>query len=185
MRIVGGSLKGRSLAKPKTMAIRPTTDRTRESLFNVLQHSENVDWHGCRVLDLFAGTGALGIEALSRGAEFAMFFDVSTEGRGLLRQNIDAFQLTGCTKISRRDSTKPGAIGTLKPFNLVFADPPYGKGLGDAAISAAATNGWIADGAVIVLEESSEAAVSLPDAFELSNERRIGSSILRIYHYAI
>nr|MBA3446920.1 RsmD family RNA methyltransferase [Pseudaminobacter sp.] len=126
MRIVGGEFRGRPLAAPRTEAIRPTTDRTREALFNVLAHRFPERLKGGRVLDLFAGTGALGLEAISRGAGFCMFIEESAEGRGLIRTNVEAFGLSGRTKIFRRDATSLGEAGTVQPFGLVFADPPYG-----------------------------------------------------------
>ncbi len=115
-------------------AIRPTTDRTREALFNVLAHRYAGKLAGGRVLDLFAGTGALGLEALSRGASYGVFIEESAEGRGLIRGNVEAFGLTGRTKIFRRDATNLGEAGTMQAFDLVFADPPYGRGLGELAL---------------------------------------------------
>ena len=131
MRIVGGEFRGRPLATPRSNAIRPTTDRTREAVFNVLAHRFADKLDGARVLDLFAGTGALGLEALSRGAAYCVFIEEAAEGRGLIRSNVETFGLTGRTKIFRRDATSLGEAGTVPPFGLVFADPPYGKGLGE------------------------------------------------------
>src|SRR5215813_3342294 len=133
MRIVGGTFKGRAIAAPEGRATRPTSDRARESIFNVLAHA---DWspgvEGRRVLDLFAGSGALGFEALSRGAAFALFVDTDAAARGAIRENIETLGLFGETRIHRRDATdlglKPAGVGA--PFDLVFLDPPYGKGLG-------------------------------------------------------
>ena len=122
MRIVSGKFRGRSLQAPKSQDIRPTTDRIRESLFNVISHNYGENLDNTRVLDLFAGTGALGIEALSRGARFALFIENSIEGRGLLRQNIENFSLQGHSKVFRRDATELGPIGSMTPFDLVFAD---------------------------------------------------------------
>ena len=138
MRIVGGEFRGRPLATPRSNAIRPTTDRTREAVFNVLAHRFADRLEGARVLDLFAGTGALGLEALSRGASYCVFIEELAEGRGLIRDNVEAFGLTGRTKIFRRDATGLGEAGTLAPFGLVFADPPYGKGLGERALAVGA-----------------------------------------------
>ena len=115
MRIVGGKFRGRALATPNTNAIRPTTDRTRESLFNILVHNYPEKFEATRVLDLFAGTGALGLEAISRGARYGVFIEESTEGRGLIRTNVEAFGLLGNTKIFRRDAAKLGDVG----FELV------------------------------------------------------------------
>src|SRR6202047_3092453 len=129
MRVVGGRLRGRVLAAPKSHAIRPTADRLRESLFNILSHAYGDPVSGARVLDLFAGTGALGIEALSRRAGFALFVDHGAEARALLRENVAALGLGGVTRIFRRDATKLGAAHPVEPFSLVFVDPPYGQGL--------------------------------------------------------
>src|ERR1700726_2160379 len=134
MRVVGGRLKGRNLASPSSRDIRPTADRLRESVFNILIHAYGDPVSGARVLDLFAGTGALGIEAISRGANFALFVDNGTEARALLRNNVEALGLGGGTKAFRRDATNPGRVHRVEPFSLVFLDPPYGKGLADKAL---------------------------------------------------
>ncbi len=141
MRIVGGRFKGKSLASPKSQAIRPTTDRVRETLFNILAHGYDHVVEGARVLDLFAGTGALGCEALSRGAKAALFVEDGTEGRGLIRTNMETLGLNGVAKIFRRDATRLGDIGTMEPFTLVFMDPPYNKGLGEQALARCAQGG--------------------------------------------
>ena len=158
MRVVGGEFRGRPLATPRDQSIRPTTDRAREALFNVLTHRFGEKLEGARVLDLFAGTGALGIEALSRGASYAVFIEESAEGRGLIRSNVEAFGLTGRTKIFRRDATKLGEAGTMGPFGLLFADPPYGKGLGEQALQSARAGGWLVPGALCVVEETAAAS---------------------------
>src|SRR5712692_7045694 len=142
MRIVGGRLRGRNLASPKSAAIRPTADRLRESLFNVLVHA-----HGDPV------TNARVLEALSRGASFALFIDDGAEARALIRANVEALGLGGTARIFRRDATKLGGAHPLAPFSLVFADPPYGKGFGEAALVSAREGGWLAPGALIVVEE--------------------------------
>ncbi|MCG6857064.1 MAG: 16S rRNA (guanine(966)-N(2))-methyltransferase RsmD [Salaquimonas sp.] len=179
MRIVGGEFRGRSLAAPKGQAIRPTTDRTRESLFNIL--ASRIDLEGSRVIDLFAGTGALGLEALSRGAAFALFVDASVEGRSLIRTNIEALGLTGRTQIFRRDASKLGAIGTMQPFDLAFADPPYGTGLGERAARTLAEGGWLNEDALLVLEEArGHAPSSLPD-FVALDRREFGDSVLGFF----
>src|SRR6188474_2200660 len=137
MRVIGGRLKGRTIAAPRTRDIRPTSDRLRESLFNILVHGHGEPVTGARVLDLFAGTGALGLEAMSRGAAFALFVDEGAEARALIRENVATLGLGGVTKIFRRDATKLGAVHPNEPFSLVFLDPPYGRGLaGPALISA-------------------------------------------------
>ena len=183
MRIVGGEFRGRPLAAPKSSAIRPTSDRTRESLFNILSHSYPQSLDGTRVLDLFSGTGALGIEALSRGARYCLFVEESAEGRGLLRENVEALSLQGKTRIFRRDATDLGPAGPIDPFGLIFADPPYGKGLGERALVCATENGWLANGAIIVLEEAATASVSLSSEFETLENRAYGESVIRILRW--
>lgn len=181
MRIVGGKFSGRQLATPASQSIRPTTDRTRESLFNILSHYEADFFTGKRVLDLFAGTGALGFEALSRGAKGAVFVEQSVEGRALIQKNIENFSLHGVARILRRDATKLGAIGTMQPFDLIFADPPYGKGLGEQAFQAALDGGWINANALFILEEIDNSPINLTDKFILQDERHYGGTIIRIF----
>jgi 16S rRNA (guanine966-N2)-methyltransferase len=172
MRIVGGRLRGRALAAPKSQAVRPTADRLREALFNILAHAYGDPVTGARVLDLFAGTGALGFEALSRGAQFALFVDDGAEARALLRENVAVLGLGGVTRIFRRDATRLGAAHPLEPFGLVFLDPPYGQGLADKALASARAGGWLAGDALIVVEEAAKAGFAAPDGFaEL--ERRV------------
>src|SRR5215216_2186632 len=154
MRIVGGRLRGRALAAPKSRAIRPTADRLREALFNILLHAYGDPVSGARVLDLFAGTGALGLEAISRGAAFALFVDDGAEARALLRENVTTLGLGGSTRIFRRDATKLGEAHPIDPFSLIFLDPPYGRGLAEKALLSARAGGWLADDALIVVEET-------------------------------
>lgn len=180
MRIVGGEFRGRPLATPRTNAIRPTTDRTREALFNVLAHRFGEKLQGARVLDLFSGTGALGLEALSRGAAFCMFIEESAEGRGLVRTNVEAFGLQGRTKIFRRDATSLGAAGTVQPFDLLFADPPYGKGLGVGALQSARAGGWLRSGALCVVEEAIAAPFDPGPGFSVIDERSYGETSIRL-----
>src|SRR5690349_2288520 len=141
MRIVGGRLKGRSLVSPSSRDIRPTADRLRESLFNILIHAYDDPIADARVLDLFAGTGALGIEAVSRGAAFALFVDNGAEARALLRNNVEALGLGGVTKVYRRDATNLGPAHPVEPFAVAFLDPPYGKGLGEQALTSLCEGG--------------------------------------------
>jgi 16S rRNA (guanine966-N2)-methyltransferase len=165
MRVVGGSLRGRTLAGPKSAAIRPTADRLRESLFNILVHAYGDPVTGARVLDLFAGTGALGIEALSRGAAFALFIDQSAEARALLRENVTALGLGGTSRIFRRDATKLGPSHPLEPFSLAFLDPPYGEGLAQVALSSAFAGGWLLPGALVIVEDTTKAHFTAPAEF--------------------
>ncbi|MEO0545569.1 MAG: 16S rRNA (guanine(966)-N(2))-methyltransferase RsmD [Pseudomonadota bacterium] len=184
MRIVGGEFRGRKLAQPSDQTIRPTTDRTRESLFNILQHRDEVTLSGARVLDVFAGTGALGLEALSRGARFGLFMEKGAHGRALIRQNIETLGLTGRTKLLRRDATKTGAAGSLAAFDLVFADPPYGKGLGPRAFESLHRGGWLAPKAVLVLEENVSDLPTAIDGFTLLDRRDMGQTAFAFFQYA-
>ena len=172
MRIVGGSLRGRALAAPKSQSIRPTADRLREALFNILAHAYGDPVTGARVLDLFAGTGALGIEALSRGAAFALFVDEGAEARALIRENVAALGLGGVSRIFRRDATKLGPVHPLEPFSLVFLDPPYGQGLAEKALASAHSGGWLKPDALIVVEDAAKAKFAAPPGFGELERRR-------------
>ncbi len=177
MRIVGGRFRGRAIAAPKHEGLRPTADRVRESLFNILEHGvDDFALEGARVIDLFAGTGALGLEALSRGAAFCLFVEESPEARALIRDNIEALQLTGRTRIFRRDATDLGPAGTMAPFTLAFLDPPYGKGLGERALPSLADGGWLVPGALVVLEERANATIALPPGFAEIDRRSWGDT---------
>jgi 16S rRNA (guanine966-N2)-methyltransferase len=163
MRLVGGKLRGRTLATPGDDSIRPTSDRVREAIFNWLLHGDPVARIDAgRVIDLFAGTGAMGTEALSRGAQFCLFVEDAAEARGLIRRNIEAFGLTGVTKVWRRDATDLGPAGNMAPYDVAFLDPPYGKGLGEKALAALADGGWLAPDALCVLEERKGVAIDVP-----------------------
>nr|WP_284422640.1 MULTISPECIES: 16S rRNA (guanine(966)-N(2))-methyltransferase RsmD [unclassified Bradyrhizobium]GLH81002.1 DNA methyltransferase [Bradyrhizobium sp. SSBR45G]GLH88474.1 DNA methyltransferase [Bradyrhizobium sp. SSBR45R] len=166
MRVVGGRLRGRNIASPTSRDIRPTQDRLREALFNILVHAYDDPIDGARVLDLFAGTGALGIEAVSRGALFTLFVDNGAEARALLRNNVEALGLGGVTKVYRRDATDLGPAHPVEPFALVFLDPPYGRGLADKALASLRDGGWLVPSALLVVEESKAAAFKAPEGFE-------------------
>ena len=172
MRIVGGRLRGRALAAPKSLAIRPTADRLRESVFNILAHGFGDPVSGARVLDLFAGTGALGLEAISRGAAFALLVDNSAEARALLRENVAALGLGGMTRIFRRDAAKLGPAHPLAPFSLAFLDPPYGRGLAERALVASRSGGWLSPDALVVVEEARQAGFAAPAGFAELDRRR-------------
>ena len=177
MRIVGGALRGRALASPEHEGVRPTSDRVREAVFNILAHgTDDFQLEGADVLDLFAGTGALGLEALSRQAAYCLFVDNSADARGLIRKNVEKFELAGVTRIFRRDAIDLGPAGKRDRFSLVFADPPYGKGLGEKALASAVSGGWLVDNAVIVLEERSGFAVDLPAGFTVFDHRIYGDT---------
>ena len=176
MRIVAGKFRGKQLNSPSDDSIRPTADRVRESMFNILASRIGPVFGGVRVLDLFAGTGALGLEALARGAAHVTFVETGAEGRGLIRDHIEAFGAGGITKLLRRDATDLGVPGTFGKFDLVFLDPPYGQGLGEQALASIAANGWLADDATIVFEESVEAEVVIPPGFTLDDRREYGAA---------
>lgn len=179
MRIIGGKFKGKALAAPGkdgggAAHLRPTSDRVRESLFNLLAHGPyNRAPEDRRVLDLFAGTGALGLEAMSRGAARAVFVDDHGPSRALIRENVEAMNLTGVTKIWRRDATRLG-VCKGEPFDLVFLDPPYGTDLGAKALASASEGGWIAPSALIIVEcAASDTPPNLP---EILDDRKYGDT---------
>lgn len=180
MRIVGGRFSGRKLAAlgkgaPEAQ-LRPTSDRVRESIFNILEHGDYPPLAGGRALDLFAGAGALGLEALSRGAERAVFVDDNPVARGLVRANLEALGLLGAAKVLRRDARRLGR-NTWAPFTHVFLDPPYGRELAPAAIAAARDGGWLAEEATIVVEFGpDDAAPDGTPGVELSEVRRFGET---------
>src|ERR1700749_2281219 len=165
MRVVGGRLKGRNLASPSSREIRPTADRLRESVFNILIHAYDDPIEGARVLDLFAGTGALGIEAVSRGAAFALFVDNGTEARALLRNNGEALGLGGGTKGFLRAARDLGPEHPAEPFSLVFLDPPYGRKLAEKALASLRDGKWLSPAAMLVVEEAKAAGVAVPEGF--------------------
>jgi 16S rRNA (guanine966-N2)-methyltransferase len=183
MRIVGGRLRGRLLAAPASQAIRPTADRLRESLFNVLVHAYGDPITDARVLDLFAGTGALGLEALSRGAAFALFIDEGAEARALLRENVATLGLGGATRIFRRDATKLGAAHPIEPFSVAFLDPPYGRGLAEQALASARAGGWLAPGALAVVEEAAKPGFTAPEGFDELERRNYDDSALIVLRH--
>ena len=172
MRVVGGRLRSRPIAGPKGEGLRPTADRLRESLFNILAHGYGNPVESARVLDLFAGTGALGIEALSRGASYVLFVDDGVEARSLLRNNTESLGLGGTSRIFRRDATKLGPAHPIEPFALCFLDPPYGKGLAEKALASARDGGWLTKDALVVVEEAVSAKFVAPEGFE-ELERRV------------
>lgn len=176
MRIVAGKFRGKQLTSPEDGSIRPTADRVRESVFNILASRLGPNFDGLRVLDLFAGTGALGLEALSRGASNVVFVDTGAEARGLIRDHIEAFGAGGVAKLLRRDATNLGPAGTMGPVDLVFLDPPYGKGLGEKALVSAREGGWLKAETLLVLEESSDVALELPVGFALDDRREYGAA---------
>lgn len=178
MRIVGGQFKGRAIAAPAGRDTRPTSDRAREAVFNILAHAPwSAGIEGRRVLDVFAGSGALGLEAMSRGAAFALFVETDAAARGAIRDNIEALGLFGTTRIHRRDATdlglKPAGLG--EPFDLVFLDPPYHRGLGERALAKLGEGGWITNDALIVFECAADEAPATP-GYALLDTRDYGAA---------
>ena len=176
MRIVGGRFGGRSLKGPSSQAIRPTSDRLRETIFNILAHGHDEIVENARVIDLFAGTGALGLEAISRGAKFALFVDEGSEARALLRENIHTLGLGGQTRIFRRDATKLGDAPAGDKFTLAFLDPPYARGLAPRALAALANGAWLAPGALVVVEEAAGEDIALPAGMKELDRRSYGET---------
>jgi len=184
MRIVSGQYKGKPIVAPESGSTRPTSDRAREAVFNILEHAS---WapalRGCRALDLFAGSGALGLEALSRGAAFCLFVETNEAARGAIRDNVEALHLFGCTRIHRRDATdlgpRPASAGPA--FDLVFLDPPYARGpnaknMGEKALETLAADAWLNPGAVLVFERGDGEPDIQPEGYELIDERRYGAA---------
>jgi 16S rRNA (guanine966-N2)-methyltransferase len=185
MRIVGGRLRGRILSAPASLAIRPTSERLRESIFDILVHRHGDRLTQARVVDLFAGSGALGFEALSRGAAFALFVDDGAEARALLRANVEALGLGGLTRIWRADAARLGKAPAGPPFTLAFLDPPYGRNLASPALAALAAGQWLADGALCVVEEAAKAEIAALAGFSVVDERTYGDTkILFLRHEA-
>lgn len=186
VRIVAGKFKGRNIEAPEGKNTRPTTDRVRESLFNLLAHNKHMpEIAGARVIDLFAGSGALGFEALSRGASFCLFVEIAAGARGVIRTNIENFQLFGSTRIHRRSAVdlgaKPNGVGD--PFNLVFLDPPYGQGLVEPALTQLQRGNWLSDNAVAIIETPLEEEPE-PDGWEKLDSREYGDIRISIFKKA-
>jgi 16S rRNA (guanine966-N2)-methyltransferase len=181
MRIIGGARRGLKLADvgegDLAAHLRPTSDRVREAIFNLLINAHGNPVAGARVLDLFAGTGALGLEALSRGAAEAVFVDDGAKALALIKANIAKMRAEGETRVIRQDARKLG-VNPGAPFGLVFLDPPYGKELGKAALAAALTGGWMAPGAMVVWEEG--AAPAVPDGFTVRDQRKYGDTVVTL-----
>lgn len=182
MRIIAGQFGGRPIHAPKGMDTRPTTDRVRESLFNLLEHGVR-PLEGARVLDLFAGSGALGLEALSRGGTYCLFVDEAAPARAAIRRNVEDLNLTGRTRIFRRDATRLGEMPANAggPFDVIFCDPPYGRGFGVRALESAVRGGWAAPGAVAVLEESTRANVPAPEGYREIRRRVYGDTVVAVF----
>ena len=182
MRIVGGRFRGRTLTGPSSDSIRPTSDRLRESLFNILEHGYG-GVGSLRVIDLFAGTGALAFEALSRGAASALLVDDGAEARAIIRANIESLALAGVTRVFRRDARKLGIAPAGERFGLAFLDPPYNKGLAEPCLAALRDGGWLEPGALAIVEDSSAVAFTVPPGFSAEDTRTFGDTrvvVLRV-----
>jgi 16S rRNA (guanine966-N2)-methyltransferase len=187
LRIVSGEFRGKALVAPEGQATRPTSDRARESIFNILEHAPWSDGvRGKRAIDLFAGSGALGFEALSRGAAFCLFVETDETARGAIRDNVDALGLFGRTRVHRRDATdlgqRPGADGPA--FDLAFLDPPYAKGLGEIALAKLASGSWLAPGATVIFERGVSEPAFTVEGFEPLDARDYGAARVHFLRFA-
>jgi 16S rRNA (guanine966-N2)-methyltransferase len=184
LRITGGRFGGRLLAGPPDSRLRPTADKVRQAIFNILDHHDfgsGFSLTDAHVLDLFAGTGAMGLEALSRGAAYCLFVESSAESRALIRRNVEALHMTGVTKIWRRDAAALGPVpaGAGGPFKLAFLDPPYRKGLVTPALAGLSQGGWLSPHALIVAEASAEEVIDAP--FAINDKRIYGDTQVIFY----
>lgn len=186
MRIIGGQFKGRNIIAPKGVVARPTADRTREALFNILSSREDVAFEGARIIDLFAGSGALGLEAMSRGGEWCLFVETDAGARGAIRDNIEALGLFGVTRIHRRSAAElgPKPAGVGPPFTLAFLDPPYGKGLCAPAMEILRDGGWLKPDAVVVAEQGKDEAPVAAQGFAEDDRRQYGAAQIGVYIHA-
>jgi 16S rRNA (guanine966-N2)-methyltransferase len=191
MRITGGAYRGRSIAAPPGPATRPTADRARQAVFNRLEHAAwSPGLAGARVIDLFAGSGALGLEALSRGAVACVFVETAEAARAAIRENLEALDpnggLLGRSRILRRDATAPGDRSTagFEPFVFAFLDPPYGRGLGASALAALADGGWLSPGAICVVEQGAGEPDAVVAGFQAIDARRYGAAKIQIMRWA-
>ncbi|MEM1371351.1 MAG: 16S rRNA (guanine(966)-N(2))-methyltransferase RsmD [Pseudomonadota bacterium] len=207
MRITGGAFKGRRLHTPPTRRqakntkpardqaqrvprkvahdIRPTADRTREALFAILENLDGAPaMAGANVIDLYAGTGTLGLEALSRGARHATFVEMDADARGLIRANIETLGLEGQATLLRRDARRLGPSKPGMQCHFAFADPPYGYGLADKSAVAMLNGNWLACGAIVVIEERRGTAICPPAEFEALFTRDYGETSLFFFRYA-
>lgn len=186
MRIIGGKFKGRPIIAPKGIIARPTTDRTRESLFNILASRDDIEFDGARIIDLFAGSGALGLEAMSRGGSWCLFVETDASARGAIRDNIETLSLFGVTRIHRRSATdlgpKPAGVGP--PFTLGFLDPPYGKGLAAPALKTLRDGGWLAPGALVIIEQGKAETPAALEGFTEAERRIYGDTQIGIYRFS-
>lgn len=185
MRIIGGKFSGRRIVAPEGLVSRPTADRTREAVFNILASRDDVDFEGARVIDLFAGSGALGFEAMSRGGEWCLFVETDAAARGAIRDNAEALALFGATRIHRRSATDLGAkpAGVGPAFDLAFLDPPYGKDLCAPALGALHEGRWLKPGAVAVVEQGKDETPVEAKGFIEDDRRVYGAAQVGFYIY--
>ncbi|HXQ11405.1 MAG TPA: 16S rRNA (guanine(966)-N(2))-methyltransferase RsmD [Caulobacteraceae bacterium] len=191
MRIAGGLYRGRSIGAPPGLATRPTADRARQAVFNMLEHAA---WSpgliAARVIDLFAGSGALGLEALSRGAASCLFVDTDERARAAIRDNLEALDpkggLLGRSRVLRRDATTLGERSTagVEPFGFAFLDPPYGQGYGESALAALGAGGWLEAGAICVLEEGARETDAIVAGFQTLDARRYGAARVQLLRWS-
>ena len=186
MKISGGKFRGRTLSEPKDNRVRPTSDKVRQAIFNILAHHDfgtGFVFENAKVIDIFAGTGALGIEALSRGASFCLFVDDSAESRALIRRNIEMLDLTGATKIWRRDGAELGShvAGAGGPFDLAFLDAPYRRGLTERALASLVQGGWLTPSALVVAETAADESLIAPQSFRLVDRRSYGETTVHTF----
>ncbi|MEM8770270.1 MAG: 16S rRNA (guanine(966)-N(2))-methyltransferase RsmD [Pseudomonadota bacterium] len=186
MRIIGGTFSGRRILAPKGRIARPTADRTREALFNSLSARDDFSFEGARVIDLFAGSGALGLEAMSRGAAWCLFVETDAGARGVIRDNIETLGLFGATRIHRRSALslgdRPASAG--QPFTLAFLDPPYGEDLAAAAMTELRKGNWLADNAIAIVEQGKDETPAAPDGFIEQTRRSYGAAQIGVYSIA-
>lgn len=180
-------MRGRMLFAPGSDRVRPTSDKVRQAIFNLLEHHPGLAGfalEGARVVDLFAGAGTLGLEALSRGASWCLFVDDAAESRAVIRRNIEALALTGVTKIWRRDAAHLGRLDTVSPFHLAFLDPPYRRGLAGLALAALRDGGWLSPGAVIVAETEDDAPLAEIPGYGQIDRRLYGDTAIHLFRLA-
>jgi len=179
LRIVAGRLKGRPITAPEGQGTRPTSDRARQAIFNVLEHAAWAEGlRGARIMDLFAGSGALGFEAMSRGAAFCLFVETDEAARGAIRENADAFGIMGATRVHRRSAidlgVRPGS--DWEAFDLAFLDPPYGKGMGEQALARLIDGNWLSPKALVVFERGADEPEINTPGYERLDTRDYGAA---------
>ncbi len=184
MRIVGGRNRGRGLLAPKGQTTRPTSDRTRESVFNILNSRLDGGFQGVTVVDLFSGTGALALEALSRGAQYAVLVDNDRSAIKIIDENVQTLGETDNVFLLKRDATQLGALPPhISPAGLVFLDPPYGKDLVEPALTSLRENNWLIEGALCIIEAATKESFECPAGFEQIDQRKYGKAAIHILYF--